>query len=391
MGNELRNKVQSILFSLIIASISLMVIIRQMGIPTSDVALHSEWAYKIHSVSQIFKASSYPLYHIIVKIMVKVTCIPLNYCAALVMAGCNLFTYGILHRYIVRKNEKNRSSNVFNYLILGMMLAQAIYVPWFNERLYLGQGSINVWHNPTYTIVKPFAILAFGLLEDIYADTEKRKVIFSKRWWLLLIVMFFANLAKPSLFQVLVPGLGLFMLFDLITLKGKQIVKHVEVAAAFIPSAALALYQAGVSFTTGVSLEWLGVWKEYSPNPYISVVLFIAFPLFVLSSRIKEWNNGIKIALCVFLTGFFETALLAEEGFRRNHGNFFWGYYLGGALVWLVSVKEFIRWHRSYFESGRNDKITSIKLTMGWILFLLHVFSGIYYIYLLLFSPGFLN
>lgn len=391
MENELKNKVQSILFSLIIASISLMVIIRQMGIATSDVALHSEWACQIHSVGEIFKVSSYPLYHIIVKIMVKVTHIPLNYCAALVMAASNLFTYGVLCWYIVRKSEKNTSSNIFNYLILGLMLVQAIYVPWFNEQLYLGQGSINVWHNPTYTIVKPFGMLAFGLLEGIYSDVGKGKVIFSRTWWLLLICMLFANLAKPSFFQVIVPGLGLFMLFNLVALKGKQISKHMQVAAAFIPAAVLALYQVGASLTTGITIEWLGVWKSYSPNPYISVVLFMAFPFYIIFSCVKEWSNGIKIALCVFLTGFMETALFAEEGFRRNHGNFFWGYYLGGCLVWLVSIKEFIKWHKCYFENGENDKISSVKLMIGWILFLLHVFSGIYYIYLLLFSSGFLN
>lgn len=382
---KIKNTVWNIVFALLIGSIAFLIIIEQMKqAVVTDVPYHTLLAESMHGINQIFSKTPYPLYHVLVKVIMKIAQIPANYSAALVVSACNVFVYIITYYYLVRKALKGEKVGYIGVCVLGLMLAQAIYMPWFNPLLYLGQGSINIWHNPTYAIAKPFAILVFWLVEHIYDKEKEYKIIFSKEWWLLLVCMLFSNLAKPSFFQVFVPGLGIFMLWKLISEKGKKICFHIQIASAFIPATIFALYQAYISLSAGIELDWMGVWKLLSPNPWISVLLFMAFPLYIFCAGIKDWNNGKKLSVCIFLTGFLEAATLAEAGARKGHGNFFWGYYLGGALMWLVSVKEFIGWHRIYAEEEENKKRMERKLKVGWTFFLLHMFSGIYYVYLLL-------
>lgn len=41
-----------------------------------------------------------------------------------------------------------------------LMFVQPIYIPWFNSLLFLGQGTPNIWDNPTNAATYPFTLLS---------------------------------------------------------------------------------------------------------------------------------------------------------------------------------------------------------------------------------------
>lgn len=61
-----------------------------------------------------------------------------------------------------------------NYITVMLTFVSATYVPWYNTKIYLGQGTINIWHNATYITVKPFVIVCF-LLFLRYGKLKPRK------------------------------------------------------------------------------------------------------------------------------------------------------------------------------------------------------------------------
>ena len=375
---KIRYSIFHIFAVLFIVAVSFILTMKHMQLYESDIYWHTQQAYTISSIKSVFNTISYPLYHVFVSFFNKIMRIPLDYCAAIVVSVCNLLTYCITFFYLDficrMKDVRIRECSVC--LTLLIMLVQAIYIPWFNKNVYLGQGSINIYHNPTYIVVKPIGIILFLLVHYIYVKNEKC-IVFKKEWWFLAGMMVLSNLAKPSFFYVFIPGLGLYMLIDMCISGCKKFNSHIQIVCACIPAAAVALFQAKASLTTGIEVEWMGVWKLLSPNPYISILLFIAFPLYVILLSAQLWDDGTKISLSVCVAGILEAAVLAEKEERKWHGNFFWGYYLGGALLWLEAIKIFILWH---VENKINRK-TYIKLIGGWILLILHVFSGIRYLY----------
>ena len=60
------------------------------------------------------------------------------------------------------------------FFTLILSLSAAIFVPWFNEKPYLGQGSPNPWHNPTTIMVRPIALLIFVLVMGECLRVQRR-------------------------------------------------------------------------------------------------------------------------------------------------------------------------------------------------------------------------
>jgi hypothetical protein len=66
------------------------------------------------------------------------------------------------------------------------------------------------------------------------------------------------------------------------------------------------------------------------------------------------------------------------------HGNFNWGYILGAYLLWFISIRDYAAW-RCCFADGRGFKkaVAVLAFALCGIVLLLHLASGIYYLYYL--------
>ena len=363
---------------------------KQLLIDYSDLSQHVNWASDMNFVKELMSFISYPLFHFIVKVMVRILNIDREFVAVFLYSVFIAVSYVICLVYW-RQNNKATKADIAKTVILGFLffLTQAIYVPAFNPSLYLGQGSINIWHNPTYAIVKPLGIIAFMLVVKLLeAVNEKKKILFTRNWWILLVLMIFCNLAKPSFSQVFIPGIGIYMIIDIIRTKGKSFIKHFQIACAFIPATILLFVQAFVTINTTMGFKWLEIWGIFSKNVFVSVLLLMAFPFYMLIWRWRELKHiDVRLSCFIFLAGFFEAAFLFENNLRKYDGNMFWGYYLGALFLWLSTMRVLLDFVGTWNKASKKDKIMCV---VAFMLFAAHLGAGIYYIYKLICVPGFL-
>lgn len=264
-------------------------------------------------------------------------------------------------------------------ITLVCLFVTAVYLPWFNNSIYIGQGSPTVWHNPTYLAVKPIVLLAIywflGCLEK--GAPAKEFVLFA-------LAMLVSLLLKPSFFQVMLPAALLFAVIE--GLVGGKYLPWGKMALAFAPAVIYAALQAATLFFLppvegsnnggGVGLVLFTGWSKHTPNAAVSIMLLLAFPLFGL---IACWKNaGEKKRDLLFLgvmlaVGLLEILLLSEKGARAGHGNFDWGLYCAVFASWVYLLPLFAR------QSFKEKVLSKPLISVGMVLIAWHFASGLLY------------
>ena len=258
-----------------------------------------------------------------------------------------------------------------------LMLFSAIFVPFFNY-IYLGQGSPNVWHNPTLFLVKPFAFISFFLFVYFLETKETQK---SNSFILLLaLLLLISVLMKPNFVIAFIPSVAIYILIK----HAKKIKLYWKSTLIFLPSVILLLMQ----FTDYSKLElrtsfgFFVVWMYYSPNVPFSLLLALAFPLSVLFFRFKSFlnNNYLILSWIFIIISILQFGLLVEihkaSGGINYDGNWGWGYLIALHNLFIYNSIEFFRWLKLV---NMESKFERIKVTFTSILFSLHLSSGIYY------------
>jgi uncharacterized membrane protein YidH (DUF202 family) len=300
-----------------------------------------------------------------------------------------LVTYELLKRSL---RQENYSAHALLLATGVLLIVSAIYAPFINPHIYLGQGSPNIWHNPTMTAMKPFALLTFLLLVNAIGDDKAHG---HTRLYILAGISLLASAVfKPSFALVLIPSTCLLLVikrrFDLLW----------KTALAFLPCLVLLAFQYLTGYATGntgaETLTWedgdklqlfardrivfdlLGVWRTMTPNIPVSILLGFAFPLSVLAFRFRRVVRDVPLCLAWIMTtvGLLQFSILAEVA-RYRHGNFMWGYLGAMSLLFAFSMVEYLRWLAS---SEQNSRIQRIGLILSSILLSLHAVSGLFYL-----------
>lgn len=329
------------------------------------------------------------LWHLGVKVLHWLG-MPWNDAGAATTAAAITVAYGVscalLRRVLVHLNRAAIPLAAFALCLVG-----PVYVPWYSETIYRGQNSPNIWHSPTQIMVRPFALLAFYLTVRIYrrwraAEGFPRQVYASRGEAALYTALITLSVwAKPCYFQVVVPALGVLLLADLVRSRGKSFFCSIKMAAAYVPGALLTGMKFFESFfveseTAGIGIEIapFAVWSHSSSSVFISILLLLAFPLFVILLDWRRFFRSVqgRLSILILAMGAGMKALLAEIGSRRYHGNFGWGYIMAAVLLWFVTFCHFL------------DLMTGNRLTgwryraaawVGWTLLALHLMAGILY------------
>ena len=257
-----------------------------------------------------------------------------------------------------------------------VVFVSAIYVPWFNEQIYLGQGSPTIWHNPTYIAVRPFSLLSCYVL---YVSLKGRRltlrlgVIYS----LLTVICL---LIKPSFFQFQFPAIVLFCIIDYAL--NRDLAFCLKLLSTFLPGLLIAAAQFVLLFgigntesNTGISFTFFGnlVYSSNSPFRPFSVLLLLAFPLFsiwALREDIFSKGSPYWVLIIMFLVAFSEAMCFKETGLRENHGNFMWGYYNSVFILWAFLLPLFLK--RSLVDRSMSIPV----MVIGFSLVALHFASG---------------
>lgn len=363
-----------------------------LQVDSSDYEKHSAWAAELsirHLLRFMQSYAAYPLWHIVTKTFYKVLNFPLIGAAAATTALFNCFAYWCVMRAWDFFADFGIPSYAKAFWSCCLLVVGPLYAPWFSDRYYLGQGSGNVWHNPTNIAVKGFCILCFILIVQLL-QSEKTFREERSRYILLSILLLGSAFAKPSFLQGMIPGLGLYFIISVIAAKGRKerIAKYFMMADMFIPAVCLLLYQLVFSFFAdteihaggSIGVEFGRVLGHWSPNLLVSFLLAFAFPLFIFALDFKRLIKKIhiQVMLCYEFCAWGESAFLYESGQREMHGNWLWGSYLSMFIVWMLMLFE-------YFNMTSDDRLGTVRrkicLYGGNILLFSHIICGIFYWY----------
>lgn len=370
---------------------------------SGDFVTHIKWAqqFNFHYLWEyLTKVVPYPLWHFTVKASQRVFDIEWGAASAFITALFNggsyivtVFAGKALFEKFIDKAGK------YIFWITCLMYVGPLYAPWFNKNYYIGQGTGNIWHNPTNICVKLFAIIAFILIVQVLQKekNEPKKLIF------LSVTLFFSTLAKPAFLQGIIPGLGLYMVLHLICDKqNRKWEKYFLLIASFIPSVIILFLQLcntmygstrGNKLSTqlapgeqavekvierGIGIAWGKTLDHWTPNIYFSFVLAFAFPIFVFLFNRRKMikDKAVQLVLCFETAAWLESIILYQKGAGEHQGNFFWASYLSMYMVWMVTVYYFIGSLKELQWDRTRDRIYVIG---GVILFVTHLIFGLFY------------
>lgn len=377
----------------------------------SDIQAHAQMAETIFDsstgglINWCSEHYAYPLWHLLY-LLIKKCLMPIE--GLMVNKGVDFFalcatlacTVGIVGTYLACCNVYTKMLPE-KYKRYGFLLAAALifvgpyYVESVNDSYYLGQGIVMPWHNPTTIMVYPFAIVCFGIYYSLLNKKTDEQAL--KQWIIFSCVLLVSGLAKPSLYQMLIPGMALFCLIELIHSKGKKFRFCIYSLISVLPTCILMILQHGMTIKepqqvveetsevviAGIGIEWLKVQKIYSENhPFQSLTLLWIFPLFVIVLYFLNRKHSSKmiLALSCFLSGMLQYTLFYLH-MRPQTGDFAWGYYMSVAILFISCS--------SYFLQLCESKKWRLIKYIGMLLYLGHVIFGVIYCIKLM-NPEFL-
>lgn len=352
-----------------------------------------------------WKTVTYCLWHMTVLALNKALRLPMDVSAAYTACLYSLFAYFVLYWMIQRitaaaggREEPLKAS----LIAFGLCFAQSLYCFWLDAGgRFLGLYSMNPIHNPTQMCVKGFSLVCLCLVYDIWRrqKDEGYKGLFFKvekglrRYYIYLSVMLFLSvLAKPTFAEMFIPAVALVMLWEWIA----RIIRKDGSAAPYfrqclsmllcaLPALGYMLLQFVLYFVLGgsygsegtlVITKWLEVWSMYTENVGLSVLLGMAFPLFmVLVNAGYFFKDDIgRLAVVCYGVGFLEAALLGESTVL-SFGDFLWPMMSGMLVMWVVAVMRLLVLERTQADTGLKRNL----LNVAWSLFFLHVLCGFLY------------
>lgn len=318
-----------------------------------DYPSHTHLAVNVfdwRSLGESILDQPYPVWHIMVNLLYKVFHIPYDYAAALTSASLYTMEYCVIRKIIMQLNREvlERRQWMVDVFSALLMFSQPVYVPWFNQEQYIGQGSHNVWHNPTITACYPFALICTYLfVKMIREDSGDIHMVDYVRFGFFLLL---SVLAKPCFIQVFLPAAAVALLVLLFRTNGKSLLFTIKFACGCIPACLWCVLILFLSFVfqdtadnNGIGFGFFDVWRLYTPNVAVSLLLALLFPLAYLVLQNRNIKNKLSMSfawLCL-LSGVLEYGLLKETGSRFSDGNFSWGYSISLTILYVFTASDF--------------------------------------------------
>ena len=309
--------------------------------------------------------------------------------AGLVIAiSCYLATAWILvSRFSKKLNDGQvEKSNMVGWIAAFVSLVVCpIFIFTLGDRLILGYIPGNILHNPTYILMRPFAILLFFLTIEQFDKV-------STRWDLLLaaLLIIFATLAKPNFALSFLPALVILLLFHY---SDRKKWNWRFVFTLMIPAGVLLLVQYFLTYSSAGDNKVIFapftaalVYTHSFPNILFFFLLSLAFPISILAAYWKNATSNIAIQLSWinFLVGLI-TFLLFTEVASISSLNFLWGPMLGVFILFVESIGLLIG---ELSASRANGSKMGLREIIPTSILALHVVSGFVYYFATTLYPG---
>ena len=275
---------------------------------------------------------------------------------------------------------------------LAVSFCQAVWMP---RGGYWYQGTImgTVYHNTTYIMLAPFALLAMLWFYRVWQNIHSR--LSARDWLIYTILLTVATSFKASLVFAFAPALLLLLIKDLICTRGKNLRREILLGCSVLPSIALCVFQADVLFAeagSGMNLIFLVdfdrhkmLWGPFHQAGVLGLLRSLVFVAAVgcLLGR-QAWTSfRYRFSLLAFLVALAEALLLVESGERMYHANLWWGSFICYWIFLLESVSAWLRgWAR--WRSGQRAHFLTGRLVVCSGALVWHMVSGICFLVLLM-------
>ena len=209
----------------------------------------------------------------------------------------------------------------------------------------------NPYWNATYLAVRPFSVVCFFLTQELLEEYEEK--IGTGKALQLALFSFLAAFTKPSFTFILLPVVGLVLLYRLLRSRFAIWRNTLLLGSCFLPTGLLLIGQFFRVFTggsasgseTGIGVSLGRAWHIYSSNIPLSVMLALLFPFCTLALNFRELkrDGGFRLAWQLMAAGFLSFLFLNEKGFRLEHMNFSWGYMHGLFFVYAMGILQMMK------------------------------------------------
>ena len=377
----------------IIFMITYYVVYLQASVPDNgDIVKHMRKALSLDQVLSISDCGWHFvcwLFHVCLPFRIEVA-------ASVATASFNALTaivvLWIQERYFDRTTQ---SVPLMTAVTLVCLLVGPLYLRFYNPNYYLGQGSPNVWHNPTTLAVRPFMLLIGVKTLDYWDCGEEETVTLAGRpvkktlalELLLTAALFVSTLMKPSFLMVYCPVCAVVILYRLVKSRGRLFGKLVLQNLYFLPSLTLFLWQyikififgGSGSGDSGIEIAFFKVARLHAPSVAVSLLLKMAFPfLVILIWRKKIFKDKLfQLVFAQALVGLAITWTFAETGRRLTHGNFGWGNILASSFLWIFCVIFYARELSAQKGEFAADWKLKWKYGVPGVLLLWHLIAGV--------------
>lgn len=351
----------------------------------SDPGYHAQIAEKLsifHLQDQIQSGNTYFLWHLLVHLVFQVFGTSITAAASIVTGMVNVITICIVYFYY---NFNKMDSTIIGGITFASLMVGPLFIPAFNEMYYIGQWSPNTWHNPTSIMVKPIGVLCVLIVIHFYNNklqvTLKKLLFFS-------ILLCLSVFAKPSFIQAFLPSIGIYTIISFLVEQDKKekISCYIKFLMTLIPCTVILfantfiIFFSGDTLSEGIGVSFFRVLSFYSDNPWLSLILVIAFPLYALILYMKQLKGkkDVQISSLYLVIAWGEMAFLYEKGPRELHVNFSWAFMLAVFCFWIVIVKYYFSEER-IASITKATKIKKVQYIFGVGIFLCHFILGIWY------------
>ncbi len=263
----------------------------------------------------------------------------------LATAALALTVYHLLYRALPEPDRATTGLIAALLTLVVLLVAPLTFRTWHRENLYLGYITPIVYHNPTVTLLRPFALLLF-----LYAVKALDAAAGVNRAWAVpvaAVLTVLATYAKPNYTLALLPVMG--GLLALRWLRRQPVDTPLILFGILLPGVVVLGLQFWFTYESSennsVIFSPLTVARMFEPNYiFAKLALSLVFPGLVsvlyLRPALRDWSVVLAwLALGVALAYVY---LLAESGMPGD-GNFFWGAQVTLLILVIVTMRLLIR------------------------------------------------
>lgn len=313
----------------------------------------------------------YPMYHVLVKLIHLMGKLDYHMAVALLMLAFSVWAI-YCFRSLIQTLSQKKNSYLVDILSIFSIVFIAARGPLTHWRYYIIMTGPNPIHNPTFILVRPFAIICFCYFCKFFYTFEK-----SKKTELGSLIgfgafAFLSVIAKPSFAVTFLPAMGLYTLYVMVN--KKDLMVGIKTLIAVLPTVCMLFFQrhfmASESTMLGIDVHF-GSFMDLSVIDVIMVTVAFA-PAALLLINVNNIKNNVyyKIALLSYIIGWLQFYFL-DNG---NSGDFSWGYALSIEILVVVSLALSLRTDLQY-------KYGKIRIPLAWLCFAYQMFMGLLYLY----------